>query len=156
MNSSYPVLLQHAAVDFQSVGEHALGRELGEVFENLHLVRPVTQQQSEVLLFLRGAEDEADRLVLTLAPVVLLEPREIQIHRTFVSSDEWPDLQINGHEAARACLARRPKRFRAGLYGYILSGEESEANAARQARSKSHGGSGAKDAYHGDEQQRPP
>jgi len=28
-------------------------------------------------------------------------------------------------------------RFRAGLYGYILSVEESETNAARQARSKS-------------------
>jgi len=40
-------------------------------------------------------------------------------------------------DAARAGLARRPARFLAGLFEDILSGEESEANAARWARSKS-------------------
>ena len=33
-------------------------------------------------------------------------------------------------------MARRPKRFRTGLYGDILSGEEREANAARRACSQ--------------------
>ena len=44
---------------------------------------------------------------------------------------------LSSRDAARAGLARRPTRFLAGLYEYILSGEESEANAARPARSKS-------------------
>ena len=43
----------------------------------------------------------------------------------------------SSRDAAKARLARRPKRFRAGLYDDILSGEEREANAARRACSKS-------------------
>jgi len=44
---------------------------------------------------------------------------------------------LSSRDAARGGLARRATRFLAGLYEDILSGEESEANAARSARSKS-------------------
>ena len=43
---------------------------------------------------------------------------------------------ISSRGAAKARLARRPKRFRTGLYEDILSGEEREANAARRACSQ--------------------
>jgi len=44
---------------------------------------------------------------------------------------------LSSRDAARVGLARRPTRFLAWLYEDTLSGEESEANAARPARSKS-------------------
>jgi hypothetical protein len=37
---------------------------------------------------------------------------------------------LSWRDAVRARLARRPKRFRAGLYVDILSGEEREANSS--------------------------
>lgn len=43
---------------------------------------------------------------------------------------------VSSRGAAKGRLARRPKPFRTGLYGDILSGEECEANAARRACSQ--------------------
>ncbi len=43
---------------------------------------------------------------------------------------------VSWRGAAKARMARRLKRFRNGLYGDILSGEEREANAARRACSQ--------------------
>lgn len=91
---------QHAAINLEAVGQHALGRKLGEIFEHVHLVRPMAQEQFHMLLFLGSAEDEPHRFVLALAPFVLLEPREIQVHPPLVGGNKWPNLQINGHEAA--------------------------------------------------------
>ena len=44
---------------------------------------------------------------------------------------------LSSRDAESARLARRPKRFRPGLYEDRLSGSEPEANAAARARSKS-------------------
>ena len=98
---------QHAAVDFEAVGQQVLGRKLREVFGHLHLVRSVAQEQFDVLMLLGRAKDEAHRLVLALAPVVLLEPREIQVHLPFVGCDERPNLEVNGHEAAQATMVEQ-------------------------------------------------
>ena len=43
---------------------------------------------------------------------------------------------LSSRGAAKARMARRLKRFRTGLYGDILSGEEREANTASRACSQ--------------------
>ena len=68
-----------------------------------------------------------------------------QSHEDTRSSPTFPNVlrlarifhTPSSRDAARARLARRPRLFRPGLYENILPGEESEANNASRARSKS-------------------
>lgn len=70
----------------------------------MQMVRPMAQKQFNVLLFLGGTQDEAHRLVFALAPFVLFEPGEIQVHLPFVSGGKRPNFEVNRHQAAQKSM----------------------------------------------------
>ena len=50
------------------------------------------------------AQNQPHRLVLALAPIVLLEPGQIEVHLAFVGRGERADLEVDGHQAPQAAM----------------------------------------------------
>ncbi len=57
-------------------------------------------EQFDMLLILTGAEDQPDRRFVIGLALIASEPRQVQLHLTFVCRLEVANLEFDGHQAA--------------------------------------------------------
>src|SRR3954452_15611353 len=54
-----------------------------------------------MLAAFRAAENQADRLVLRMTPLVFLQPREVEVHLSLVRRCKRPEFQVDCHQATQ-------------------------------------------------------
>jgi hypothetical protein len=74
--------------------QQVAGRELGQVLGDVDAAR-LQLEHLDGLALLARAEDEADRSLLALLPLVAIEPAEIELHLAHIGRLEIADFQFD-------------------------------------------------------------
>jgi len=98
---------QHGFVEFPL--QFSLGQNLGPIGRDPDAALFQVEKFYR-LVFLSGAENEADRRVLSRLALVFVQPAQVEFHLALVTELEVPQLEINRHQSPQSTMVEGRSR----------------------------------------------